>query len=156
MIVLICSALGKKIHMVTAGVIIEKDGKFLLVQEKMPIPGIYRNRNLPMGRRKGKKEKPPQNAEREGEEETGFELAVGYHVGDYTVAIGPMVMITHIFQADIIGGELRIPSDLLDVDWFSFEDIKWFKEAGELVHPYVLEAIADYRKEKTARQGLFP
>jgi len=154
--VLICSALRKKIHKIAAGVVIRRvDGKFLLVREKMPIPGIFRKWNLPMGR-KDKGEEPFQNAKREGQEETGFDLELGYKVGEYEVIIGPLVMLVHIFKANIIGGKLMVPADLLDVEWFSLEEIERFKHSYspyELIHPYVLMAISDYIEKEDARQA---
>lgn len=104
---------------VVAGCIIEKDGKFLLVQEKKP--QAYGLWNLPAGRVE-EGYTIADTAIKEAKEETGYdveiirEIAVLHKEGDKNVG--------HYFEAKIIGGDIKInPEEIMDVQWFSPEEI---------------------------------
>ncbi len=139
-----------------SGNIVERDGKFLLVQEgREEFSGKW---NLPCG------ELDPGEsiincATREGKEETGYELKVVAWVGQYQQlqwsVFGGHDLIINVFYSEIVGGEKTVPPDLLDVDWFSFEEICEIELRGELLHPYVLHAIATY-KHRTEKVVTFP
>jgi ADP-ribose pyrophosphatase YjhB (NUDIX family) len=161
-IVAVCRMLNIKIKKVAAGVIIERkeDGKFLLVQEKRPIPGIFEKWNLPMGRATRKERKNlSECAGREGEEESGYRLRIvglirPHPKRDYYIAqAGAIKMIVSVFEAEIVGGELKVPPDLLNVQWFSFEEIEKLRREAELIDPYVRDAIADYMELEFARRA---
>jgi len=150
-VVALCKMLGIGILKRTAGVVIEKDGKFLLVQEKMSIPGIFGKWNLPMGRTE-KKESDQSCALREGEEETGYVLKLGSFICNYAFEVCPIEMLVSVYEAEIIGGELKVPSDLLDVKYFSFEEIKRLNMEGKLIEPYVLCAVEAYKTIKKTEE----
>lgn len=121
--------------LVVAGVVLEKDGKFLLVQEGKPeVRGLW---NVPAGRvENGYTIK--ETAIKEAKEESGFdvelleEIAILHKDGDEAVK--------HIFKAKIIGGEINFPEgEILDVRWFSLEEIESMKD--QLRREWVLEVI---------------
>lgn len=105
---------------IIAGVLIKKDGKYLLVQEKkVDAYGLW---NIPVGH-VDKGETLEEAAKREGEEETGYEIKVGEKVGEYNLTHNEGVM--HIFKAEIIGGDVSFDKEeLLDVRWFSSKQIQ--------------------------------
>ena len=120
---------------VAAGVVVRKDGKYLLVQEAQA-----RSRgkwNIPAGR-VDKGETIEEAAIREALEETGYEVRLIKKLGVHHV--DPTQAVKHAFAAEIIGGELRVPLDeLLDVKWFSYEEIVAMKD--DLRNEWVLEDI---------------
>jgi len=102
-----------------AGVVIIKNNKILLVQEKKP--SAYGLWNLPAGHL-DKGETPEIAAIREGEEETGFNLELGDKIGIFKVSSESQV---HIYQANIINGEIKFnKNELLAVKWFTKEETK--------------------------------
>lgn len=124
----------------------EKNGKFLLVKEgREEFHGKW---NLPCGELESG-ENILDCAIREGKEETGYELKVIGWVGQYTELKWPLFgghdLIVNVFYSKIIGGEKTVPPDLLDVAWFSLEEIREMAKREGLVHPYVLDAITAYR-----------
>jgi len=123
--------------------IVEEKGKFLLVQEgRKEFRGKW---NLPCGELE-----PGESiiacAAREGKEETGYELEVIAYIGQYQQlqwsVFGGHDLIVNVFHSKIVGGERAVPSDLLDVAWFTGEEIFEMERRKELVHPYVSDAIA--------------
>ena len=133
-------------ELIAAGNIIEENGKILLVQEKTP--GLYKKWNIPMG-----KMEPGEDivtcAKREGKEETGFELKPLYLIGKYPFHLfSKLKVIGFIFKSEIAGGELTIPDDIINVKWFSFEEIERLEEEKLLVASHIIEAIKDYRTGK--------
>ena len=121
--------------LVVAGVVLEKNGKFLLVQEAKPeVRGLW---NVPAGRvENGFTIK--ETAIKEAKEESGFdvelleEIAVLHKDGDEAVK--------HIFRAKIIGGEINFPEgEILDARWFSLQEIESMKD--QLRREWVLEVI---------------
>jgi len=151
--------LKRTIHIPVAGVIVENEGKFLLVEEGSDIiPKIYGKWNFPIGIMKNG-ENPYRRALRSGRKETGLFLKINSEVGpsrkknSYCVKIGKINMEVHLFWASIIRGVLEVPSDLLGVQFFSLEEIEKLKEEGKLVNHYILSAIADYQKLISRRRG---
>jgi len=120
---------------VVAGVVLEKNGKYLLVQEKQP--RAYGLWNLPAGR-VDVGDSIEQTAVKEAKEEVGFDVKLIRKIGIYqNKADEPP---KHAFEAEIIGGELKFPEDeLLDAKWFTLEEIKEMKE--KLRGNWILEAI---------------
>jgi len=130
-----------------SGNIVEQDGKFLLVQEgRKEFPGKW---NLPCGELDSG-ESIVACAAREGKEETGYELEVVAWVGQYQQlqwsVFGGHDLVVNVFNSKIVGGEKTVPSDLLDVAWFSFEEICEMAIKKELLHLYVLHTIATHRE----------
>lgn len=129
-----------ELHIVGAN-IVKKDGKILLVQEKLErVRGKW---NLPAGRMV-----PGEDvfacAKREGLEETGLELAPQYLVGVYQYRPSGNNVVLFVFKSDIIGGTLKVPKDVLGVEWLSTDEIRALEEKGLLRSPYVWRAVQDY------------
>jgi 8-oxo-dGTP diphosphatase len=109
-----------------AGVLIKQNGKYLLVQEKQS--HVYAQWNLPAGH-VDKGETLLEAAKREGKEETGLDLEIGNELLKFTTGTDREV---HIFESKIIGGEIKWnPEELLNVRWFSKEEIRSLKLRSE-------------------------
>ena len=108
----------QKVQVVVA-VVIKQDGKYLLVQERKEIAlGLW---NLPAGR-VNIGESLEHAAVREAKEETGYNVHLIRKINIIQDAAGDSIK--HIFEAEITGGELRIPRDeLLDVRWFTYGEV---------------------------------
>jgi len=134
-----------------AGSIVERDGKILLVQEKRP--ELHELWNIPMGERESK-EDPEDCAKREGKEETGFILEIIRLRKIYSFFPVPeLEVICHVFRSKIIGGELTVPADMMDVRWFSLEEIEKLGEKKLLVTPLIITMIKDCREGKRVVDG---
>jgi ADP-ribose pyrophosphatase YjhB (NUDIX family) len=105
---------------VVAGVVLQKDGKYLLVQEAQP--KAYGKWNWPAGRVEVG-HTIEQTAIKEAKEEIGFEVELVRKLGVWQdEATSPP---KHAFQAKIIGGGLKFPKDeLLNAHWFTKEEIE--------------------------------
>ena len=122
---------------VVAGCVLERDGKYLLVQEKNP--KVYGKWNLPAGH-VDIGETIEAAAVREAHEETGFEVELGAQISVEHPSIERPVL--HAFQARIVGGELTIPpEELLDAKWFTIEEIRRLEQNGELRNDWVSRTI---------------
>ncbi|PIR97910.1 MAG: ADP-ribose pyrophosphatase [Candidatus Colwellbacteria bacterium CG10_big_fil_rev_8_21_14_0_10_42_22] len=123
--------LGKKRH--TAYVLLEKEGKFLLVQESTSgIRGLW---GLPGGGIDGG-ESPEQAAEREVEEESGFDVELIRKIAE--IQDKKRNSVRHIFLGKIKSGELRIDKrEHIDAGWFSKEEMQSLKLRGD----WVIEAF---------------
>src|SRR4051812_40846775 len=91
---------------IVAGCLVEKDNKFLFVQEKQP--KVYGLWNLPAGY-VDKGEQIAEAAKREVLEETGYEVKVLDEIDIYHESVGRPVK--HIFKAEITGGNLKKQND---------------------------------------------
>jgi len=122
------------------GSVIEKDGKFLMVQEKKPfVRGLW---NLPAGKAE-KDFSLEENAIKEIKEETGFDAKIIREIAVYHNEGSPSVK--HAFEAKITGGEVKIPQDeILDAKWYSWEEIKKLNKEHTIRDPWVFEAIKTY------------
>lgn len=136
---------NSKKEIIAAGNLVEKDGKFLLVQEKRKdCYGIW---SLPMGG-KEKGEDIISCAKREGKEETGCELKPVSLIGKYNFSLpSGRGVVCHIFKSEIVGGEITVPEDMLDVKFFPFEEIEDLHKKS-LVAPFIMGIIRDYRVGK--------
>lgn len=110
--------------LVVAGVVLQKDGKYLLVQEaKQRARGLW---NWPAG----KVEEGmtiTETAIKEAKEESGYnvelvrEIAVWHEEADAPAE--------HVFEARIISGELKFPPDeILDARWFTFAELQGMRD----------------------------
>ena len=125
-----------------AGVILKKEGKFLLVQEKKP--SVYGKWNLPAGKVEVG-DTLEQTAVKEAKEESGYDVKLIREIGIYQKDVNRPVM--HIFEAKIVGGELNYPKDeILDAKWFSLNEIFAMKE--KLRESFIYEAIESSIKSK--------
>jgi ADP-ribose pyrophosphatase YjhB (NUDIX family) len=129
---------------VVAGVVIQQDGKYLLVQQKQPDDyGLW---NLPAGRAEvGDTVK--QTALKEAKEETGFDVELIRQLGIFHKDGDKAVK--HAFEAKIVKGELSFPEDeLLDAKWFTYDEIVAMRD--NLRASWVLDAI-DLSRKATIR-----
>lgn len=131
---------------VVAGCVVRReDGKYLLVQEKQP--KVYGLWNIPAGH-VDKGESIEAAAVREVKEESGYDVELGEKIDIYQESVESPVR--HAFRAIVIGGELKIqPEEILDVDWFSYDEITNMKEAGMLRVEWIYDAISRIEKQQT-------
>ena len=108
---------------IVCGVVLERGGKYLLVQEGRP--SVRGQWNLPGGR-VDLGESLQQAAVREAKEETGFDVQLGKHLR--TIHPSVEVPVLHAYQATITGGELEPPADILDAKWFTYDQIVAMKD----------------------------
>lgn len=127
--------------LVIAGVVLEKDGKYLLIQEKKP--DVYGTWNLPGGR-VDVGETLEQAAKREAKEESGYDVEVGEEL--LLLHQTAEVPIIHSFAATITGGALKFPEDeALDAQWFTWEEVQ---QLNLRTPEYALGAIGAHRVKK--------
>jgi len=115
----------KQIQMVfmVAGVIIQRDGKYLLVQEGKGT--AYKLWNFPAGK-VDVGESIEEAALREAFEETGYKVELIKKISVHQKSVNEPVK--HMFEAKIIGGELKTrKGEILDAKWFSSEEIRNMK-----------------------------
>lgn len=125
---------------VVAAVILERDYKYLLVQErKDEAYGLW---NLPSGRVEVG-ESIEEAAVREVKEETGYSInltgkvAVIHEGHDYNVK--------HVYAGEISDGDLAVKEDeIMDAQWFSFEEMESMRD--QIRMPWVLEAVHVYEE----------
>lgn len=121
---------------VVAGVVIKKDNKYLLLQEKQS--KAYMLWNFPAGK-VDIGESFEQAAIREAKEESGYDVELIKEIGIFQKR--PTDAVKHAFEANIIGGELKFPEDeMLDAKWFTFDEIKQMQ--GKLRGEWILEAVS--------------
>ena len=122
---------------VVAGCVIQKDGKYLLVQEKQrKAYGLW---NLPAGH-VDVGEAFEEAAIRESQEETGFKVRLEGKLKVVHQATDKPVL--HAYQANIIGGELqRNTEELLDIKWFTLAEVLRLQEEGKLRNIWVIDSI---------------
>ena len=129
---------------VVAGCLIEKDSKYLLIQEKSPeIAGLW---SIPIGKvEKGMK--IAETAIKEVKEETGFDVELKRKIGVYHK--DDDMSVKHIFEAKIIGGELNIPEDeIQNARWYDYHEIECLKELGKLRSNSVIVGINDLNRKR--------
>lgn len=109
---------------VVAGVIIKKDDRYLLVQErKKSAYGLW---NFPAGH-VDIDESIEEAAVREAKEEVGYDIKLIKKISVHQNSVNEPVK--HVFYAEIIAGELNFPKEeLLDANWFSFDEIKSMRD----------------------------
>lgn len=120
---------------IIAGVVIKKDGKYLLVQEKKP--EAYGLWNLPAGRLEVG-ETIKDLAVREAKEEAGFDVGLIRKIKVFQRSDGFPV---HVFEAEISGGDGKFSTDeILDTKWFSLKELEEMKD--KLRHSdWILDSI---------------
>lgn len=126
-----------------AGVVIERDGKFLLVQEALD--KSYGKWNLPGGH-VDKCENLKDAAIREAREECGVEVNLQNicFIGNIIKPSGESSVYVY-FTANIQNGELKYDSkEIMNIKWFSYEELLTMKaslrEGGALILPAVHNA----------------
>ena len=109
---------------VVAGVVIRKDDKYLLVQEKQP--KAYGLWNFPAGM-VDVGESLEQAAIREAKEESGYDVELIKEIEIFHTFATDVVK--HAYEAKIVGGELHFSEDeILDAQWFTFEEVKQMQD----------------------------
>ncbi|HSW74725.1 MAG TPA: NUDIX hydrolase [Candidatus Saccharimonadales bacterium] len=125
-----------------AGCLLQKDGKYLLVQEKLP--KVYGKWNLPAGH-VDPGESTINAAVREVEEETGLVVVADKEI--FSEAIPEREREFHIFTAHIVGGALSVqPEEILDAQWFSLDEIYQLQKDDQLRSEWMVRAIENSRK----------
>jgi 8-oxo-dGTP diphosphatase len=120
---------------VVAGVVVKKDSKFLLVQEKQP--KAYGLWNFPAGR-VDVGDTIEQTAVKEAKEETGYDVELISKIDIFQDSADRPSK--HAFEAKIIGGDLKYPKEeILDAQWFTFNEIKGMKK--KLRGNWIIDAI---------------
>lgn len=124
---------------VVAGVVIKQDGKYLLVQENRPeTKEVHETWNLPAGR-VDVGDTIELTAVKEAKEESGFDVELIRKLDIFQNTATEAVK--HVFEAKIIGGELKYPEDeILDAQWHTFDEIKNMKD--KLRNIWVFDAIS--------------
>lgn len=127
---------------VVAGVVIRQDGKFLLVQEaQQKAYGLW---NWPAGK-VDEGYTTEETAVKEAKEESGYDVELVRQVAIWHGQARHPVK--HLFEARIIGGELRWPKgEILDAKWFSADEIRNMKE--KLRDEWVFEGVEMYEQGK--------
>lgn len=121
---------------VVAGVVIQKDSKYLLVQEKQP--KAYKLWNWPAGK-VDDGYTLEQTAVKEAKEESGFAVKLVRLLDIWQRTAQESVQ--HAFEAVIVGGELAFPKDeILDAQWFSSQELQSMKD--RVRGQWILEAVA--------------
>lgn len=124
---------------VVAGCVIRDDkGKYLLVQEAQK--RVYGLWNIPAGL-VDKGESIEEAAVREAREECGLTVELLGKVGVWHEGVETPVK--HAFTAKIIKGTIRPqPDEILDVKWFSYDEIVRMNQDGKIRAPWIFEAIS--------------
>ena len=113
---------------VVVAVIIEKDGKIILVQESQIDRGQW---NHPAGWL-DKYENPIEAAKREAEEETGLQVEITHFLGVYNFIKDKSLaednidrhVLKLVFVGKVVGGEIKTnPEEIMDARWFTPEEI---------------------------------
>lgn len=121
---------------IVCGVVLQKDDKYLLVQERQP--KAYGKWNLPAGK-VDEGETLEQAAVREAKEETGFGIKLGRHL--MTLHATTESPVLHAFVADITGGELDFPEhEIMDAQWFTYDEVLAMKDELRNAR-YIVSAI---------------
>jgi len=122
---------------VAACVIRNDSGEYLLVQEAQP--KVYGLWNLAAGH-VDKGETIEHAAVREAKEETGLDVELLKKIGIWHDAVEEPVR--HAFTVRIAGGELAAqPGEILDVKWFTYDEIVAMNSAGKLRVAWIFDAI---------------
>ena len=140
-----------KFRIIVAG-LLEKDGKFLLVNAKVGAPkGRW---NLPGGHLDAG-ETLEGGAIREVEEETGYKVKIDGLAGVYH-RIHPTLedIIAITFKMSILGGSLALPEEEIEkAQWFTPEEIDLLPDNQVAVR--VKETVRDYLKRGLLQQETF-
>ena len=123
-----------------AGVVLkDSEGRYLLVQERQP--KAYGLWNLPAGWI-DPGESAQEAAIREAKEEVGLDVELISDRPVLSTLNSSKTRMLNSFQARIKGGELKFQKEeLLDVGWFSLEEIEKLNNSGRIRDPWVIKSI---------------
>ncbi len=121
---------------IVSGVLIQKDNKFLLVQEgEASIRGTW---SFPGGKVDAGEDFEA-TAIREAKEEAGVDVRILEKIGVFETP----GRIQHLYEAEIVGGEIKYPKDeLIDCKWLTAQDLEHEKLRG----PWMLEVMKKFEK----------
>jgi len=120
---------------VVAGVVIQQNDKYLLLQEKQP--KAYGLWNFPAGK-VDLGETLEQAAIREAKEESGYDVELVKEIAIFHNKATDVVK--HAFASKIIGGNLKFPEDeILDAKWSTLDEIKQMSD--NLRGSWIIETI---------------
>jgi len=142
-----------KVFLVTSN-LIERKGKFLLVQEGHQYAyGLW---NFPSGKLEDGLTLA-ENAVKEAREETGYRVKVKGLVGIYQTINGEKGanVVRFLFASSIVGGKMLSkfpPDEIIQAKWFTFKEIKKIK--NKLRDKYIITAIDDYKKKGALPLGI--
>lgn len=124
-------------RVVAACVIKDKEGKYLLVQEAQP--KVYGLWNLAAGH-VDKGESIEDAAIREAKEETGLDVSLISKIGVWHDKIEEPIR--HAFTVKVMGGKVKPqPGEVLDVKWFTYNQIMQMRKDGSLRVEWIFDAI---------------
>lgn len=131
---------------VVAGNVIEKNGRFLLVQETKKIAhGLY---NLPAGKVE-EGETIIETAIREAKEETGLTVKPVKIIGIFQNSnTNSSNLIDVIFKSEIVSGEITTSEEHPIVKFFTFDEIEDLGKKGLSRSDFVVKAIKNYIDNK--------
>ena len=135
---------------IIVGGIIEKDGKYLLVQEAKE--KCYKKWNFPAGHLEFN-ESLEQGAIREVKEETGCDVKLNgvCYIANRILDNDLFVMI--VFSCEVINENISFnENEILDVKWFEYDKI--IDMSNELRGSYVKKAITNYKNNKTCSMDI--
>lgn len=124
-------------RVVAACVIRDDKGRYLLVQEAQP--KVYGLWNLAAGH-VDKGESIEEAAVREAKEETGLEVKLVDKIGIWHDKIAEPIR--HAFIVAVVGGDVTPqPGEVLDVQWFTYNQIVKMRKEGKLRVEWIFDAI---------------
>ncbi len=130
---------------VVAAVVMKKDGKYLMIQEKQP--RAYMLWNVPAGK-VDVGETLEEAAVREAKEESGFDVKLIRKLGLFqNISTEPP---KHVYEGEIIGGSLAYPEDeIMDAQWMAFDEIQAKAAASQLRGSWILDVLTNLEKDVT-------
>lgn len=131
---------------VVVGGVVEKGGKYLLVQEAKE--KCYKKWNIPSGHLE-ENELLIDGAKREIKEETGCDVGINEICAIENKNFEGDIFIGVIFKTKLLKDNIKYDTnEILDVKWFSYEEILKMKE--NLRSNYIIRAIENCRKNTVA------
>jgi len=133
---------------VVVGALVEKDDKYLLVQELKR--KCHLQWNLPLGRLVVG-EKMREGALREVKEESGYDVRLIGLVDVCNNYNDDAVLMRFTYAGEIVGGNIdeRLSDEISDVRWFSKQELQKMNEEGKLRGgDEILNSILQYEKEE--------
>ncbi len=136
-----------------SGCIIEKDGKILMVQEGLA--HCYGQWNFPAGH-VDELEKITDAAIREVKEETGLDVKLKGVLPICGIKKKDEIHVIIRFTAEIISGEINIDGkEILDVKWFSIEELENMPEDNLRDHKLLKSILNSFKENKVYSLELF-
>lgn len=134
---------------VIVGVVVEDNGKILMVQEAKK--KVYGQWNIPGGNLE-EKEDIFLAAKREFKEETGYDVDLQNIISIYNKASTNQSVITIRFTGKIIGGYINFnKEETLNVEWISIEKIKTMAKEELRNHKMMMDTI-----DKIENKTIYP